>query len=385
MQPVRPPRVLQVIDSLWPGGAERLMPVLVGELHRSGEAAPIVRVLGDGSRADPGLERVTKAASEDFGYTGHHRLYDAALLRALGGVARRQRVDVIHSHLNLSNVSTRIVAAMLGIPHVATVHLPPDEESEDAPHRVWADGLTARLSTRVVGVSPHTAQGYAEQFRVPASRMRVIPNGTAPRPLSPGFDRARRRRELLGGADGALIVLCAARLEERKGIRDLVRAAPALRARVPDLRVLIAGKGPDEDHLRGLIAAEGAEGYVQLLGFRDDVGDLLASADVLCLPSYVEGLPVSVLEAMHAGLVCVATDVGGTSFAVRDEETGLLTRPGDPAELATALERVLTDDGLRARLAQQAQELVRRDFTPQSMAGAYAALYREVMAAGRRG
>ena len=383
MSSVRPPRVLQVIDSLWPGGAERLMPVLVGELHRSGEAVPIVRVVGDGDNADPVLERTVREASQDFAFTGRHKLYDPALVRKLGTVIRRHRIDVVHSHLNISNVSTRIASALLGVPHVATVHLPPDQESEDASRRVWADGLTARLSTRVVGVSPHTAEGYAARFRIPSSRVRVIPNGTAPRPVSVHFDRDATRRELVGAVE-APIVLCAARLEERKGIADLIRAASLLRERVPGVHVVVAGKGPDEDRLRRLIAAEGSGSFVHLIGFRDDVGDLFASADVLCLPSYIEGLPVSLLEAMHAGLVCVATDVGGTPFVVRDGETGLLVRPADPAGLAAALARVLTDETLRDRLARAARSMVQREFTPQTMASGYAALYREVMSGGRR-
>jgi glycosyltransferase involved in cell wall biosynthesis len=186
------------------------------------------------------------------------------------------------------------------------------------------------------------------------------------------------------GAVHAPIVLCAARLEERKGIADLIRAASLLQDHVPGVQVVIAGKGPDEDRLRGLIAAEGSSAFVHLIGFRDDVGDLFASADVLCLPSYIEGLPVSLLEAMHAGLVCVATGVGGTPFVVRDGETGLLVRPADPAGLAAALARVLTDETLRDGLASAARSMVRREFTPQTMASGYAALYREVMSAGRR-
>jgi glycosyltransferase involved in cell wall biosynthesis len=380
----RPLRVLQVIDSLWPGGAERLMPVLVGGLAASGEATSIVRVAGAGERSDPALERAVREPAADFAYLGVQRLYDPRFVRKIGQVARRHGVDVIHSHLNLSNVTSRVAAAALGLPHVATIHLPPDEHSEDAGRRVWADGLTARLSTRIVGVSPDTAQGYGERFGVPASRLRVIPNGTAPRPASPGFDPARLRAELLGDPD-ARFVLCAARLEERKGVADLVAAAAILRRTVPDAHVVIAGKGPEEERLAGLAREAGAEAVVHLVGFRDDMGDLLAAADAYCLPSYIEGLPVSVLEAMWAGTPCVATRVGGTTFVVRDGETGLLAPPRDPAALAAALARVLTEPGLAETLVTRALAMVRAEFTPEKMSADYAQLYREVVAGGRRG
>jgi len=379
----RPPRVLQVIDSLFPGGAERLIPVLVGQLAASGEAIPIVRVGGSGDRSDPELERAIREYSPDFAYLGAHRLYDPRLTLRIGQVIRRKAIDVVHSHLNLSNATSRVAATVFRVPHVSTIQLPPDAAAEDAPRRAWPDGLSARLSTRVVGVSPHTAQAYASKYGFPESRLRVIVNTAAPRPTSPGFDRRRKRAELLGSPDARLI-LCAARLEERKGIADLIRAAGILRGQVANLKVWVAGKGQHEDRFAALIRDEGLEDTVRLLGFRQDMGDLLASADVFCLPSYIEGLPLSVLEAMQAGTPCVATDVGGTTFVVRDGDTGLLAPPRDPAGLAAALRRMLTDQDLARALSAHARDMVRREFTPEKMASDYAALYREVIAGGRR-
>jgi glycosyltransferase involved in cell wall biosynthesis len=145
----------------------------------------------------------------------------------------------------------------------------------------------------------------------------------------------------------------------------------------------VAGKGPEEERLAQLARGGGMEDFVHLVGFRDDMGDLLAGADAYCLPSYIEGLPVSVLEAMWAGTPCVATRVGGTTFVVRDGETGLLAPPREPAALAAALERVLTEPELAPRLSARALDMVRSEFTPEKMSADYAALYREVVAGGR--
>ena len=132
-----------------------------------------------------------------------------------------------------------------------------------------------------------------------------------------------------------------------------------LRTRLPNLRVLIAGQGPDEERLRRHIARAGAEDTVRLLGYRDDIGALLAAADVFCLPSYLEGLPVSILEAMQAGIPCVATDVGGTGHVVRDGETGLLVPPRQPRRLAEALGTVLAGgNGLVGSWTSAARRLV---------------------------
>jgi glycosyltransferase involved in cell wall biosynthesis len=359
------------------------MPVLLDGLARSGEAVPIVRSGAAGDRSDPALERAVREPAADFAYLGAQRLYDPRFVQAVAQVARRHGVDVIHSHLNLSNVASRAAAAVLGLPHVATIHLPPDEHSEDARRRVWADGLTARLSTRIVGVSPNTAESYAERFRVPSSRVRVIPNGTSPRPVSPDFDPSRLRQELLGDPQ-ARFVLCAARLEERKGIADLVVAADILRRRVPDAHVVVAGKGPEAQRLKRMARDGDMERFVHFVGFRDDMGDLLASADAYCLPSYIEGLPVSVLEAMWAGTPCVARRAGGTTFVVRDGETGLLVSSREPAAIAAALERVLSEPELAQGLSARALAMVRSEFTAEKMSADYAGLYREVVAGGRR-
>ena len=362
------------------------MAMLVAGLTNSSAATSIVRVRGHGHGADPGLLRALRESAHDFAFVGAEALQDPRLVHRLGAAARRHGVDVIHSHLNMANASSRLAGAVVRVPHISTIHAEPTSASEDTARRIWADGLTARLSTRIVGVSPQTAELYARKFRVRHDRVLAIPNGAAPRRPAPGFDRARKRAELVGSlGDEARIVLCAARLDEAKGIGDLIRAAGSLRHRVPALRVLIAGQGPHEQRFRQGIADAGLDGVVRLLGHRDDMGDLLASADVFCLPSHSEGLPTTVLEAMHAGVPCVATAVGGTPFLVRDGETGLLTPAADPERLTSALAGILTDGASAARMAQAASAMVMRSFTPAAMTAAYAALYRELATAGRAG
>jgi glycosyltransferase involved in cell wall biosynthesis len=201
------------------------------------------------------------------------------------------------------------------------------------------------------------------------------------RALPEGFDRRAARAALVDRED-ARIVLTVCRLEERKGLAELVAAAARLRERLPALRVLIAGTGPFEGRVRELVAEQGLEEHVQLLGYREDVGTLLAAADAFCLPSHLEGLPVSILEAMQAGTPCVATAVGGTPHIVRDGETGLLTAAHDPDGLADALARILGDAALVARVTAAASRLVHDHCRPEVVAAQHADLYEEVL--GRR-
>ncbi len=375
-----PPRVLHVIDSLSSGGAERYFATILGELTRSGRVESVVRAGGDG-RANPALVEQVREHAADFGFIGARGLWDPELMRAQGRAARRFGVDLVHAHLALSMASSRMVAALLRIPHVATVHLAPFPRVEENLRQTLADGLTARMSARIVGVSPQTVDAYGRAFLVPAARRRVILTVPQDRPLPEGFDRRAARAALVDRED-ARIVLTVCRLEERKGLAELVGAAARLRERLPALRVLIAGTGPFEGRVRELVAAQGLEEHVRLLGYREDVGTLLAAADAFCLPSHLEGLPVSILEAMQARTPCVATAVGGTPHIVRDGETGLLTAAHDPDGLADALARILTDPALVARVTDAASRLVHEHCRPEVVASQHADLYEEVL--GRR-
>jgi glycosyltransferase involved in cell wall biosynthesis len=114
---------------------------------------------------------------------------------------------------------------------------------------------------------------------------------------------------------------------------------------------------------------------VHLLGLRNDVADLLASADVFVLPSRSEGLPLALLEAMFAGLPIVATRVGEVPTALAEGEAGLLVEPGRPDELAGAIERLLSDSALARRLGERARARAVAEFDVATMAARYESLY----------
>ena len=374
----RPPRVLHVIDSLRVGGAERLLAALVSELARSGGSVNFV-CASSAATASERLVADIRSHAEALWLVDGKRSYDPTFGRAIVQAARRFRVDVVHSHLAVANVHSRGAAWLLRKPHVTTIHTAPGSTAEDPRRRVIIDGLTARLSARLVAPSRETADAYARAFWLARDRVQVVPNAPAGRAPQFGFDAARVRGQLVG-SETADLVLCVARLQPQKGIDDLVTAAELLRRRLPTLRVVVAGGGPDEARLRATIVERQLDGVVHLLGFRSDVDELLAAADVFCLPSRHEGLPVSLLEAMAAGLPCVSTAVGGVPTLIDDERTGLLVAPNEPAMLAGALERALIDRALAARLGRAAKRHVAARHSIEAVARRYAGLYAELMA-----
>jgi glycosyltransferase involved in cell wall biosynthesis len=153
-----------------------------------------------------------------------------------------------------------------------------------------------------------------------------------------------------------LTVLALGRLGQRKGTYDLLRAVESLPAHVRSrVHLRLAGDG-EVDQVRAQVAARGLGDTVDVVGWlgpreRDEA---LRQADIFVLPSYDEGLPMALLEAMAHGLVPITTPVGGIPEAVTDGVHGLLVPPGDPAALARALHRLVENDALRERLGRHA-------------------------------
>lgn len=177
-------------------------------------------------------------------------------------------------------------------------------------------------------------------------------------------------------------VLFMGRVGHRKGIFDLVAAWPQVRAAVPAARLLVAGDG-ELDRLRAAVAAAGVDDAVEILGWVRGEARLAAyrRATVFCLPSYAEGLPMGVLEAMGAGLPVVSTAINGTPDAVQHGETGLLHAPGDRAALAAHLRALLGDPRRAAQMGAAGYARVVTDFDPERQAARLRAVWEAVVAA----
>lgn len=163
-------------------------------------------------------------------------------------------------------------------------------------------------------------------------------------------------RAQLGVADDEVLALTVGNLRSNKDYPNLLTAAKQARADFPRLRFAAVGQGPLKEALTAFHEKLGLGGGFQLLGYRRDVPELMAAADIFVMGSAHEGLPVAIMEAFAAGLPVVATSVGGVPQQVREGVEGLLVPPGHPEALAAALVRVAADDELRARLAKAAGE-----------------------------
>jgi glycosyltransferase involved in cell wall biosynthesis len=258
--------------------------------------------------------------------------------------------------------------------------------SVDAHRPAWQAVLDRRTATRVdcyLANSQAGARFLVDERGVAASHIRFVPNGIDAMPFAAADARRAGARALLGIGRLAPVILTVANLRPPKGLDVLADAATRLRDTPPFRDVpfvwLVAGDGPLAASLAGDLERRGLAGRVRLLGFRSDIADLLAAADVFCLTSRREGAPRSILEAMAAGRAVVATDVGGVSELVAAGETGVLVPRDDPGAIASALAALLTDPERSTRLGRAGRERVRAQHTLDRAAAAIAAAYDEVI------
>lgn len=339
-------RTALVIGRLNVGGAEAELIRLANRLDRA-KFLPFIVTLQD---AGPLLHEVRGA--EIFSL-GKKKKWSIGTYRALRGMLRDLKPDLVQSFLFTENVFCRRIGQ--GIV-VSGLQGSLSDDYETGPSmKLSLERWTWGRAQAVVSNS----EFYREHYRslgLDVSRVAVIPSAVEPREAKPAGIRAS-----LGVRADEVLVTCVARLVERKGHEDLIRAAAGL-------RLLFVGDGPHRPHLEGRGAI--------LAGWRQDIPEVLAATDIVALASrFGEGCPNAVLEAMAAGKPVVATRAGGTAEAVVDGETGILVRPGDTDALGAALRRLAGDPDLRRRMGEAGRARARERFGVDAMVKAYEALY----------
>jgi glycosyltransferase involved in cell wall biosynthesis len=290
---------------------------------------------------------------------------------------RSRRIDILHTHLFEPSVIGLGAGVLARTPlRIVTRHYSDYHTRIDKSWHVRLDQLCTRLSNAVIAVSRHTAEHLIQVEGAPPEKVHTVLNGI-------DFDRVKlsgpgARERLLkefGTAD-CHIVLVVARLHPEKGYEYLFEAVAQLKTQVSrPVLVLVAGRGPFEDAYRARVRSLGCEDVVRFLGFRRDIPDLMAAADLFVLPSVAEAFGLALAEAVYLGTPVVASRVGGIPEIVEDGTDGVLVPPADSAALAAAIANLLNDSARRARLAGAGRERVRQGFRFEDMVRAYEAIY----------
>jgi glycosyltransferase involved in cell wall biosynthesis len=273
----------------------------------------------------------------------------AALLR----VFRAEKFDLVHAHMPISGLLARAAARAAGVPRIAyTGH----GFLFNQPGPAWRRGLSLGLEW-LGGQTTDVFLTVSEEEAADARRLRIarhavgIGNGRDPARFHPDPAARAALRAEFGAAEADCVVVIVSRLVRHKGHVELLRAMES----VPGARLWVVGERLPTDHGSDMAedfahAARVLGPRLVRLGYRTDVARILAAADIFCLPSHFEGLPMSVIEAMLTGLPVVATDIRGPREQVRNGETGYLVPACSVAPLAEALSRLAGDPALRARM-----------------------------------
>lgn len=191
-----------------------------------------------------------------------------------------------------------------------------------------------------------------------------------------GGDRSALRREWLAGADGPLVGFIGA-LVDHKAPWTLAEAMPLVRRTLPGARAVYVGEGEERPRIEAIARAN--PGTVHLAGWRDDVADCYAAFDLFVMPSKLEGLCTALVDALAAGVPCVAARAGGIPDVVVDGECGSLVPPENPEALAAAMVALLQDPARQAAFREAGRQRVARHFTADAMVEGTLQAYRNLL------
>lgn len=317
----------------------------------------------------------------DRGYTIHEVAIDRRIAPArnmksvaeLARLMRRERYDLVHTHAPVASVVGRAAARLAGVPRVVyTAH--GFYFHENMPRHRYAayhtvEKVMAQMTDRILVQSEEDHQTAVGTGIGDPNKVLYLGNGIDLRRFDPNADADPTLAASLGiPRDAGPVVAMTGRITEEKGLGELVEAVSSLRRAFPKIHLLVIGgqlsteRDAFEEKLVTFIEERELQSHVTLSGFVRDVAGLLAFADLFVLPSYREGLPRSVLEAMAMRLPVVATDIRGCREAVANGVTGLLVPPRDAKSLTEAMGKCLEDRVVARQFGEAGRERVIRKF-----------------------
>lgn len=351
-------KIIHVVYSLEMGGAEILVAQLCRLQRKHGHDVSVV-------------------AYSNLGTLGEQLLREGIPVLVLGEAPlpktflrfldefRRMRPEVVHCHNPAPALQAVVPARLAGARSVIiTRHslvAPPYRRGEEI-----AVNLVARFSDWVVGICDATCENLRHTPGALCERIVRVYNGVDPIVPPPVEDRPQK---------SGLTLLFVGRLAPIKNLSTLIRAVAYASPRLEDLRLWIVGDGAERPQLEALVRELGMQDRVTFWGERLDVAGFFSSADVYCMSSTSEGLPMSLLQAMSVGMPAVVTDVGGMAEVVRNADGGLTTPVGDAHAMANALVEVASDPARRALFSRNAAAAYHEHFTLERMDASYMELY----------
>ena len=368
------PTVCHVIHALGVGGAELLVDVIVRRFQNRYRC--VIAVLDE-------IGEIGEQLMADGFVVEHlHRQpgIDRSCARRLNDFARRENAQILHAHQYTPFFQAMLSRGLMGSrPVLFTEH---GRHYPDLPSRKRSlvNRLLLRKQDRLVGVGGAVRTALIENEGLPAHRVEVVYNGVDLDSLAtPSPDSRHRIRTEFGFSADDFVAVQVARLHQLKDHRTAIRAIDQARKTIPNIRLLIVGEGEERAEIERTVQTLGLNEHVRLAGTRSDIPDLLAASDVFLMSSISEGIPLTIIEAMAAGLPVVSTAVGGIPEMVEHEHSGFLAEAGDVGGLARSLKRLWEHPEVRTAVAEAGKDVARKRFSLESMLSGYDRMYQEML------
>ncbi len=284
---------------------------------------------------------------------------------------KRKEVDIIHAHTRVTQVLGCLLAGATRKPYISTCHGFFKKRFFRKIFPCWGN--------RVIAISESVKEHLMKDFAIPEERIRLIHSGIDGKKFkiqNSKFKNTVKQEYGLGEGPVAGIV---ARLSDVKGHKVLLNAMKQVLHAIPKAQLLIVGEGKMKAELISTSKLLGIERNVVFIPRVLDTARILSIMDVFIMPSLQEGLGLSLMEAMAAGLPVVGSDVGGIKTLIQDGYNGLLVKPGDNEHLARAIVELLYDTRKARLLGENAAGFIAQNFTQEKMIEETEEVYRECL------
>jgi glycosyltransferase involved in cell wall biosynthesis len=374
-------RLLWLIDSLGPGGAENLMIPMLSNLKNHVDPHVCVLSTRSGNPIAVELEKIGIRID----------LIEIKNLRNLKGIwrlykyIRQSRPDVIHTQLETSDILGTLFGKILGIPSISTIHTLelPSRKIKKYLRNFLRWNILKCFSKYIIVVSDFTRQHYI-RLGFDQTKLLTIYNGIELNNFLRDSDPRHLKAGMFGLHDDCVVITTVAVLREMKGIQNMLSAMPKLIDKIPNLYYVIVGDGEYRENLENLSRTLGIVEQVIFLGYRTDIPAILAASDLFAYPSLQDALPTVLMEAMASDVPIVASNIGGVPEIIENDVSGLLVDPGNPSSLVEACFKLLCDHDLSERYTAAAYDVVKNKFDICQQASSILALYKGIVTEEKR-
>ena len=310
---------------------------------------------------------------------------DTLALIDLTAFLRKNPYHIVHTHNSKAGFLGRLAAKLVGVPVIVhTVHGFAFHDQEPLWRQMLfrnLERLASRWSDRMIFISQPLIDWALKDHIVGEDKITKIYSGIQLDKFHPVKSEEKDQiRSKWSIKKEEAVVGIVSKLWEGKGHTVLIEAFKLLKEKIKDAKLVIVGEGYLYDELFRRVGNNGLRDSVLFTGFQMDVSEIIATFDVAVLPSFFEGMGRVILEAMAMEKPIVASRVGGIPDLIDQGINGLLVRPGDARELADALERVLSDNGLAKKLGKEGRKKIKDQFSADVMVRSIEKLYRELLA-----